>query len=378
MYLANILLTFIFRELIEKDEAFKRMYHENLKIWQRFIDDCLGMFLGGRRVFSVFYDKLLAQFKTYDLDLTMEMSDKEIIMLDLEIYVLDNRLHTKESRKETASNSYLHYQSAHPTFTFMGIVKSQMYRLRRLCSRDEDYKEAIQNLKKRCLNSGYDEEKVDSILNEADNVQRSLTRRHRPDNQDISKIRWVTLAHSVVEDEIENYVKETNTSLKSQNVCFELIKTTAPTLGKMVFNNNNSTLESRNSCKSNCHICSNEARGDEKKVKCSKNNEQYNIDDRTTCNDSGIYLITCKCKEQYVGKTTVTFQQRFKEHCSKKTAVKEHINGCPINTSTKDVEIQLLENVWSRGKYSLSEREYLWNRRLKGDINIQKTLKTCT
>ena len=45
-----------------------------------------------------------------------------------------------------------------PTFTFMGIVKSQMYRLRRLCSRDEDYKDAIQNLKKRCLNSGYDED----------------------------------------------------------------------------------------------------------------------------------------------------------------------------------------------------------------------------
>ena len=33
-----------------------------------------------------------------------------------------------------------------------------------------------------------------------------------------------------------------------------------------------------------------------------------------------------------------------------------------------------LENVWGRGKYTLSEREYLWNKRLKGNINIQKTI----
>ena len=128
----------------------------------------------------------------------------------------------------------------------------------------------------------------------------------------------------------------------------------------------------QSACSSGCHICSNNTRGCLEKVESTKTKEAYSIDKRTHCNDSGIYLITCDCAEQYIGKTTVTFKQRFKEHKTKKTAVKEHLERC-----NKDVKIQLVENVWTRGKYSLSEREYLWNRRLKGDINIQKTLKSC-
>ena len=169
-----------------------------------------------------------------------------------------------------------------------------------------------------------------------------------------------------------------NASLKNQNVMFELIKTTAPTLGKILFNNNNKSKPNETKeCTTRCQICSNDARGNEKEVQCYKNKEKYHIDGSSTCKDSGIYLITCKCNEQYVGKTTVTFQQRFKEHWTKKTAVKEHITGCQSKPSTQDVQIQLVENVWSRGKYSLSEREYLWNHRLKGDINIQKTVNNC-
>ena len=167
-----------------------------------------------------------------------------------------------------------------------------------------------------------------------------------------------------------------NSSLSTHNICFEIIKTTDPTLGKMLFNNNNNNNTNHTQvCATNCHICSNNAGSTEKKVECTKNNEQFNIDNRTSCKDSGIYLITCKCKEQCIGKTTVTFQQRFKEHMSKKTAVKEHINGCRLKPTTQEMKIQLVENVWNRGKYSLSEREYLWNYRLKGDINIQKTMK---
>ena len=43
-------------------------------------------------------------------------------------------------------------------------------------------------------------------------------------------------------------------------------------------------------------------------------------------------------------------------------------------STVNDVKVQFLENVWDRGKYSLSEREFLWNKRLKGNINIQKTI----
>ena len=92
---------------------------------------------------------------------------------------------------------------------------------------------------------------------------------------------------------------------------------------------------------------------------------------------SGIYLITCKCGEQYIGKTTVSFGKRFNEHWTKNTAVKEHLNRCAEKPTKEDVKIQFVENVWNRGKFSLSEREFLWNKRFKGSINIQKTLASC-
>ena len=71
----------------------------------------------------------------------------------------------------------------------------------------------------------------------------------------------------------------------------------------------------------------------------------------------------------------MTNDVRYRQHWVKNTTVKEHLDSCKSNPTTNDVKIQFLENVWDRGKYSLSEREYLWNKRLKGTINIQKTIK---
>ena len=48
---ANSLLTFIIKGLINKDQHFRKMFEENVKIWKRFIDDCLGMFLDRKRGF---------------------------------------------------------------------------------------------------------------------------------------------------------------------------------------------------------------------------------------------------------------------------------------------------------------------------------------
>ena len=301
-------------------------------------------------------------------------------MLDLVIFIDSNKLHTKENRKETAANSYLRSGSAHPNFTFKGIVKSQMYRLRRLCSRDSDYKTALNGLKLRCKNSGYDDTMVEEILKDAESLQRRIAQKKDiKDEEDTQhSIRWITLAKSVMEQDIEDFTKKMNSALKQHDVCFELIKTTAPTMGKLLFNNNNTvTSQFTNTCRSTCHVCKNEARGDTKTAISKANKESYTIDQRTTCNNSGIYLITCKCQEQYVGKTTVTFGKRFKEHWSKNTSVKEHLGSCDSQPTPEDVKIQFLENVWDRGKHSLSEREYLWNRRFKGDINVQKTLMNC-
>ena len=109
-------------------------------------------------------------------------------------------------------------------------------------------------------------------------------------------------------------------------------------------------------------------------VVSSVTKKKYYIKPNINCEHSGIYAITCKCREQYSGKTTVTNGGRYEEHWTKNTTVKEHFMTCKCKPTMKDVKVQFLENVWDRGKYSLSEREYLWNKRLKGTINIQKII----
>ena len=91
-----------------------------------------------------------------------------------EIYIDNNQFHTKEHRKETASNSYVKFGSAHPKHCFKGIVKSQLTRLRRLCSKDSDFINAVEGLRVRCLSSGYDAEMVNEILSTANRLTRVL------------------------------------------------------------------------------------------------------------------------------------------------------------------------------------------------------------
>ena len=85
----------------------------------------------------------------------LEKETKEITFLDMDMFKADGTIHSKEHRKETPVNSYLSFNPAHPKYTFSGIVKSQLFRLRRLCSRNTDFQNSVEDLKIRCLRSGY-------------------------------------------------------------------------------------------------------------------------------------------------------------------------------------------------------------------------------
>ena len=165
-----------------------------------------------------------------------------------------------------------------------------------------------------------------------------------------------------------------NQVLRPEKIQFELLKTTAPSIGRLLFNNFDSSEEALPNC--TCMVCSNDVRGDKRTIISSVTKNEYRIDSNTKCYNSGIYGITCKCVGQYSGKTTVGFNKRYPEHWnSVGSSVHKHLQHGKCTNDPNEVKMQFLENVWGRGKYSLSEREYLWNRRLKGVINIQKTLR---
>ena len=101
------------------------------------------------------------------------------------------------------------------------------------------------------------------------------------------------------------------------------------------------------------------------------------MDTNLNCDNCGIYRILCPCTAGYSGKTTTFFNKRFDEHFMvyKESSVLDHSKVCPFGKKKEEYTVQFLENNLNRGKYTLSEREYLWNERLRGELNVQKVLR---
>ena len=374
--LANILLSYITKDLLRNNLNFKNHFKESVKLWKRYIDDCGGIFIGEKN-FEDFYRTLEAKFKEFGLNLTYEVSKEKLILLDIEIYIKNNKFFTKEHRKATASNSYIKFGSSHPSHAFKGIIKSQMYRLRRLCSSDDDFNEAINGLEKRCINSGYDEKLVQGILSQSRSLQRSLVSKKKESNNSTKNIiRWITLAGTPYEKSISSFTRNLNDLLRNHDIKFETIKCTGSNIGKLLFHNREKFNET--CMHEKCCICTNQHRSLESKVRSKITSFEYNIDKNLNCNDSGIYRVTCPCSAAYTGKTTTSFKQRLNEHFQphRESSLNEHSKTCEHGRNKREYKIIFLENIKNRGKYTLSEREYLWNERLGGELNIQKIIKS--
>ena len=142
-----------------------------------------------------------------------------------------------------------------------------------------------------------------------------------------------------------------------------------------LFNNRNAKIPSASKCSRKACKCCDNACFIMPSITSTTTSRTYKLPS-LRCNDAGIYAIKCqRCHQQYIGKTTTSFAKRFTEHFQKssKSAVKEHLAACTAK-SHENFEMSFLESMHNRGKFTLSEREYLWNQRLKGSINIQKTL----
>ena len=111
-----------------------------IKLWERFIDDCIGIWRGSRRSFDMFVNALNQETMKYGIKFPINevQFGKEVNFLDLTLYLEnDNTIQYHGYTKPTDSKRYLNPKSFHPRSVFDSIPFSQLLRTVRNNSKGE-------------------------------------------------------------------------------------------------------------------------------------------------------------------------------------------------------------------------------------------------
>ncbi len=126
-------------------------------IWWRYIDDEFAIWEHGQESL----DSFLHQINDFhhSIKFTAEYSTERITFLDTTVILDGSTIYTDTDlyTKPTDTHQYLSPESCHPKHCTTSIPYSQSLRLRKICSRDEDFVERTGELKEHILARGYKE-----------------------------------------------------------------------------------------------------------------------------------------------------------------------------------------------------------------------------
>ena len=318
--IANIALHYIVKKVQE--------INTKTKIFRRFIDDIIFITDDSNDT-EIVKSRLSEEFGNHELELTYrevstEKEDQKVEFLD----VLHHAKHDIEKNffvtdfvKPTAVGAtFLHGKSAHPSYTFKGIILGEAKRLRRLNEKDEEYKMSIERLKEKCLRSEFNRKIATEWITRVggcSNVWSNNGRREeRKKDDEKQKIPWATSFGSILKQGKEKELGK-NTMITYRR---------PPTIGgmltrykKIAFEEKEKNNLTRSAGCKKCGLCGNFG-----KLKnmventdsiTTKNGKTIHLKQRLSCNDHGIYAAQCLiCKETYIGQTCNSFSKRWNTH----------------------------------------------------------------
>lgn len=142
---------------IWEEEVFLKCLKKPLYYF-RYLDDVWGIWEGSEKEFGEF----LSVLNDHDpsIQLEAEINSQSIDFLDTTVFKgkdfeKTNCLDVKVHFKKTDLHALLFKSSFHPKHTFAGMVKSQLLRFYRICTREDDFGEAVSVLFKSLRNRGY-------------------------------------------------------------------------------------------------------------------------------------------------------------------------------------------------------------------------------
>ena len=308
-------------------------YPKQPLIWVRFIDDIFQVWPHGMEEFRKFETHLNECVPSIKFETEISASQVHFLDTTVSIDSETNSITTNLYTKPTDAHNYLSYKSCHPKNCKSAIPYSQFLRLRRICSKDEDFISNARIMAGHFMKADYPPKVVQEGFSKAYHTNRNnllnptnrtpteknkdeifLITTYHPSGRilsDITKGNWDMLDKSSSTREVLDW-KVVQGFRRPKNIRDILVRA----LVKNPLDVNNSPpIHHNNRCtRQKCRYCPKlDTSG---RISSPITGRSYNTIRCCSCKSNNIiYCITCKlCLKQYIGHTKRTLGERMCEH----------------------------------------------------------------
>ena len=310
------------------------------------------------------------------------MSEVDVPYLDILLKFDDGFISTDLYTKPTDAHAYLHNKSCHPKHCITNIPYSQMLRLRRVCSKENDFKSRLAEMSEHFRARGYSEACVSKAAERASSKTRAAALEYTPKVRN-SRVPFV-ITHNPRNPPLRNFLNNQQPILH-QNPTLQAAIPEVPVVGErncrslknilmpsILPHISHSLSAGSHSC-GKCIVCTTHL-VEAASFKSDQTGETVTIRSSLTCESKNIiYLLYCsKCtKMQYIGETQQTLKQRFVQHRSdigtkkydKCIHIVTHFNS---DAHTKeDMRVIPFDQMLVNDRSARKEKEKFWYTKLK-------------
>ena len=392
------------------DKAIKKLATQGagkLKLLKRFLDDLFLVFKGTTKQIHVFLDKINQIHPSIKFTMTHTTRNKEteedrcecketksIPFLDTLCSLENKKIEVDLYKKDTDKNQYLLLNSCHPKSVTTNIPFSLSLRIVRICTKYEDRKKRLNQLKELLKERGYPDHVIDPAIERALKIPRAQALRkvkkventkrpvfavkYDPRLPAISPITNKHWRSMIVQDAyLKDVFKEPPlTAFKRQrNIKDNIIRAKIPMEPNKRPIRHNPGMKR---CGNWCTACPYIREGTSIQV---NRGEKWKINKNVNClTENIVYLIECsKCSERYIGESERSLKTRLADHRGYyqndhlETATGAHFHKPGHNLS--HLTITIIEKQKNKSELYRKEREkYFINKfnTFYGGMNKQK------
>ena len=341
--------------------------------WKRYIDDIFFTWSGTEKQLKDFHHFM--NTNNNNLTFTLEFDKYKMNFLDIMVCKDSTKLYSNLYRKSTDRNTILHGDSFHPIALKRSLPVSQFNRIRRICTKDTDYRTQAEDLSNRFQQRHYKTEWISAARCKFETVtQKQSLERTRAKKLE-HRINCI-IDYSPLGKDFEKiikkhwYIVQTDSTLKDfsastprivykrpQNLRDMLVRADLPPSAPPHFLQD---VPHGNFRCGHCTQCNFTHKT--KTFSHPRTGKSFKINGTITCNTCNvIYMLKCPCGLCYIGKTTRPLKVRISEH---RSSIRNHDPKSPVAVH------------FSTANHNVSSLRYLGIERVQsfrrgGDINAQ-------